>query len=347
MKQNEFSFQDLKKRSATELTRVRQAIPFKVGDWKRTRLKTALGQQLAKATLLDDDTHQEHAERMAQRFETQWGHLTKGEIQDDLRFLTILDRVVPVDLETMVQACESLEAVIKDVLTSESRHIEMIGCVEMEVVNLSYTKKKVSETTPSTQTPSGIDQGAQVQASSIELDEDGNEQRKLNVLQKMVEQASGYSLPHRTDETQSWVLIHFHGLVHLGGPADGKNALCERVVTKLRSQWTFPYAVVLKRTFRKQGKQEKFRKVADYITKCGNEELRYVTRFGRGMSSADIEARALWKQGYRGDDTLDDGKETSMEDSVSLTVGEVEALGKAIYRLMERKSLGEGYIMQL
>lgn len=102
----------------------------------------------------------------------------------------------------------------------------------------------------------------------------------------------------------------------------------------------------LKKTFEKQSPRTKFATIADYITKCGNENLRYETRFGRGTSLVDVTERAMWKQGYRGIDE-EDGEESAMEDNIGLTVGEVGALGKAIYRLMKRNQRGDGYVLQI
>lgn len=54
----------------------------------------------------------------------------------------------------------------------------------------------------------------------------------------------------------------------------------------------------------------------------------------------------MWKQGYRGfDDEV--GEESSMEDSIGLTVGETETLGKAIYRSMKRNRRGDEYVLQI
>lgn len=353
MRQKKFTFQDLKKRSATELERIRQVMSFNVGDWKRTRLETALGKRLAKATLLDDGKHQDHAKLMARRFQKRWGGLTNDQVTDQLRFLTILDSVIPVDTERIVKACEALERGIKYVLTRNKydlMKIEIIGCVELEIVNLSHTNKKVSKTTPippllrRTDRVTRIAQALQVQSSFTKLDEAENEQRKLNVLRAMREKASPHTLYNPIDETKSWVLIHFHGLVHLRGSDEGRDALYEWFVKKLRRYWKLPYAVELKKTFERQGNRKKFGDIADYITKGGNPRLRYETQFGQGTSDIDMTERAMWKQGYRGVDSVD-GRETWMEDSIGLTVGEIEVLGKSIYRLMKRNSRGDGYVI--
>lgn len=340
MKQNTVSIQDLRNRSSKDLERLRRVLSFNVGDWKRTRLEKALGKRLAKGTLLDDGKHQEHTELMFRRFQKQWGYLTKDEATKHLRFLTILDRLVEVDVESMVWACEHLMVWIKHVLNTELRNIGIIGCVEMEIVNLGHSEKSAEESFQITHTL----RGSQAKSSLSALDE--NEHRKLNVLRAMRDQVAPSTLFEPTDNTKSWVLIHFHGLVHLGGTVDGIDTLHERVVKKLRRHWKLPYAVELKKTFEKQQARTKFAAIADYITKCGNERLRYETRFGRGTSLVEVEQRALWKRGYRGIDE-EDGDESAMEDSVGLTVGEVEALGKAIDRLMKRTRRGDGYVLQI
>ena len=340
MEQKTNSIQDLRTRSAKNFERLRQATSFNVGDWKRTRLEKALGKRLAKGTLLDDGKHQEHTELMFRRFQKHWGSLTKDEATKHLRFLTILDRLVEVDVESMVWAGEHLMVWIKHVLNTELRQIGVIGCVEMEIVNLSHNEKKALESTKITHALRGS-----LAASSLStLGE--NEQRKLNVLRAMRDHVSPSTLYRPTDNTKTWVLIHFHGLVHLSGTGDDIDALHERVTKKLRRHWKLPYAVELKKTFEKQQVRTKFAAIADYITKCGNERLRYETRFGRGMSQVEVEQRVLWKQGYRGIDK-EEGEESAMEDGVGLTVGEVEALGKAIDRLMKRNHRGDGYVLQI
>lgn len=342
MEQKTLSIQDLRKRSAKEIERLMRAKPFNVGGWKRTRLESTLGKRLAKGTLLNDTKHQEHAELMVRRFQKQWGYLTKDGANKHLRLLTILDRVVEVDADAMVGACEHLMVWIKHVLNTELRHIGIIGCVEMEIVNLSHNEKKARALSQSTHTLRGSRAKSSLSISSL----DDDEHRKLNVLRAMRDQVAPGTLFQPTDNTKSWVLIHFHGLVYLSECVDGIDTLHERVAKKLRRHWKLPYAVELKKTFEKQSVRTKFAKIANYITKCGNEHLRYETRFGRGMAEAEVEHRALWKRGCRGIDAVD-GEEDSMEDTIGLTVGEVEALGKAIDRLMKRNHRGDGYVLQI
>ena len=342
MEQKAISLQDLRRRSTKEIERLRKVTSFKVGDWKRTRLEKALGKRLATATLLDDGTHQEHTELMVRRFQKHWGALTKDEATERLRFLTILDRLVEVDADAMVDACDHLMVWIKHALNTELRHIGIIGCVEMEIVNLSHSEKKTMGSKKITHALRGSRATSSLSIPSL----DENEHRKLNVLRAMRDHVAPNTLWSPTDNTKSWVLIHFHGVVHLGGTADEIDTLHERVAKKLRRHWNLPYAVELKKTFDKQQSRTKFAKIADYITKCGNERLRYETRFGRGMSQIDVTERAMWKQGYRGIDEVE-GEESAMEDSVGLTLGEVEALGKAIDRLMKRNRRRDGYVLQI
>jgi hypothetical protein len=308
-------------------------MPFKVGDWKKTRLLKALGKRLAKATLLDDRTHQEHADRMLRRFRKEFGHLNQEESNKHLRLLTILDTVVEVDADQMYEACQVLEHRIKLTLEHESKRIGCIGCVEMEVVNFRQSEKSM---TLSENTHAGNGSRAQTVKT--------NEQRKLNVLRVMREHTSPTTLFHQNDPTKSWVLIHFHGLLYVDGATDADiETLCQRIAKNLRRTWPIKYAVELKRTFSKQRTQKKLFAIADYITKGGNERLRYETRFGRGMSLVEVNECAMLKKGFHGIDV--DGGKCATEDTIGLTVGEIEALGHTIHRLMKRTHRHDGYVL--
>ena len=195
MKNKTINFQDLRKRSSKDLARLRRATSFNVGDWKRTRLETALGKRLAKGTLLDDSKHQEHAELMFRRFQKQWGSLTKDEATQRLRFLTILGTLVEVDADEMVAACEHLMVWINRVLNTELRNIGIIGCVEMEIVSFSHSEKRTVE-------PVGIThalRGSKTKLLLSVVDED--EQRKLNVLRAMRDHVAPSTLYQPTDNT--------------------------------------------------------------------------------------------------------------------------------------------------
>lgn len=331
------SIQNLRARSSKNLERLRRAISFNVGDWKKTRLVKALGKRLAKATLLDDSRHQEHADRLFRRFRREWGYLSQEEATKHLRFLTILDTVVEVDANKMYEACRALEHRIDFLLRNDSNRIGCIGCVEMEIVNLGHSEKRMEEVSANPHT------GQSSEAQSLRR----NEQRKLAVLRAMREQVAPNTLFHQNDPTKSWVLIHFHGLLYLNGATDTDIVtLCQRIGKNLRREWSIPYAVELKRTFDEQTTRRKLLAVADYITKGGNERLRYETRFGRGTSSLDVMERAMVKQGCRGIDR-DTGEECAIEDTIGLTLGEVEALGKTIHRLMKRTYRRDGYVLLL
>ena len=99
------NIQNLRARSSKDFEKLRRAMSFNVGDWKTTRLVKALGKRLAKATLLDDDTHQEHTDRLFRRMSKEWGYLSQEQATKHLRLLTILDTVVEVDAEKMYEAC--------------------------------------------------------------------------------------------------------------------------------------------------------------------------------------------------------------------------------------------------
>lgn len=331
-----YTIRNLRRRSSKDLERVRQAMPFKVGDWKKTRLVKALGKRLAKTTLLDDRTHQEHADQMFRRFRKEWGHLNQEESNKHLRLLTILDTVVEVDADKMYEACQLLEHRIKLTLEHESKRMGCIGCVEMEVVNFGQSERSL---TLSANTHTGHGSGAQ----SLKA----NEQRKLKVLQAMREHVAPTTLFHQNDPTKSWVLIHFHGLLYVDGATDTDiETRCQRIGKSLRRTFPIKYAVELKRTFKQQPLQKKLLYIANYITKGGNERLRYETRFGRGTSSVDAMERAIAKQGYGGLDG--DGEEDhALEDTIGLTVGDVEALGHTIHRLMKRTHRRDGYVLVL
>jgi hypothetical protein len=81
--------------------------------------------------------------------------------------------------------------------------------------------------------------------------------------------------------------------------------------------------------------------IASYVTKGGNEQLRYNTGFGRDLDD-DLDAK-MWRAGTG---RADKGGET-VSDERGLTVGEIAFLDDVWRNLMGRKRNKRGYLVRL
>ncbi|TAL00604.1 MAG: hypothetical protein EPO08_13020 [Rhodospirillaceae bacterium] len=341
------TFDVLKNNSLTNRLRMLKHTPFNTGTWKKTRLKAALGPELAKATLLDDEKHKEHSKKLFGRFNRAWGHLPHDKINDQLRFLTLLHTVTDIDVDQTLVACEQLESNIRSALNRELKTVGLIGAVEIEVINLEALRMNKAQKDRDALRERGNKTGGHVPTALRKLQEAAEdlcrakEAVKLSVVTQMAARQWPSSLFEDFDERKSVVLVHFHGLIHLG--QTGCDAAHERVAKTLKRYWPDTYCVELKKTFEAQAPLEKFKAIADYLTKGGNDDLRYSTAFG-SQTEEGYEA-ALWRLGYRG--VEDDGPETTKPDENALTIGEVTVLGEAIHKLMVRTKCETGYILRM
>jgi len=305
---------DLKERNAAEINRLLKHVSFDLGTHKKTKLKRC-GYKRSRLTLLNDQVAMRHANRILARFGDKWEHLPKSTETKRLRFLTVLGSVEKVDVTMILGGVESLERDLRAVLKPISG-IDVLGAFEIEIFNLSVLEKRAK---------------------------DKNERRKLTVLKSMMPTLNN-TLWEREKHDSSYALIHVHALVDLGErDPDGKQDDLEQ---RLKMQFPGAYRVELKKTFEDQPIRKNLMHIANYLTKGGNESLRYNAKFGRDDHSADWLEHQIWRQGGSGDKKRNSDPDAGVEDARSLSVREVQVLAESVDKLMDRHSRREGYLFK-
>ena len=302
---------ELKRNSAERFEKLRALMRHDLGVHKRVRLRrSGCGES---RSLLHDGIAKYHSKLLQDDYKKRWGNLTRDLALERLRFLTVLHSVVPLNQRDVIRAVERMENALERVFRGTG--VKILGAVEVEIVNIALLRKIGS------------------------LGED--ETRKLNVLESIT--AGGddneSKIPSARD---SGVLVHFHGVVDLGG----RNSLLRedqlRKRTKKIAAWQrSPYQVEIKRLFKDRSVQQNFRDIASYVTKGGNERLRYNAGFGRDLAE-DLDAK-IWRSGMG---RADKGGET-VADERGLTIGEIKLLDDIWSALMARKRNKRGYLVRL
>ena len=223
--------------------------------------------------------------------------------QDQLRLLTILHSVTALDKVTVLRAASEMEAGIHRVF--EGIGAGCLGAIEVEIVNLALLKR----------------------IGSLSNDET----RKLNVLEKL----SGSS----DTQLACGVLVHFHGVVDLSNSLLREEQFRERLAEAKEWQRS-PYQIELKRLFQKRSLTDNLRDIASYLTKGGNEHLRYNSGFGRDLPD-DLDAK-MWRAG---NGRADKGGET-VTDERALTLAEIGLLDEIWLELMNKRQDKRGYLLQ-
>ncbi len=297
------NFKKLKRNRKADFERLRGSLGFNLGEQKRTRLKRALRRDCK--TLIEPAVSEEYAGMLQNEMYRHWGHgwRTKEEEQTRLRFLTVLDSLEPLDVGVVVQAGRKLARRIQAAL--EEQRVWCIGVVEVELVNRARLQQAVSGD-----------------------DVDEHARRKYTVIESMVEPL------YRYDEG-TFALVHFHGLVDLGHWASN-NMKHEAVVKHLKKLWEGNFRVDLKKTFRDQAIGKKLDSIAHYMTKGGNEDLRYKDKFGREQ----VEGK-IWRKGTG---RADAGGET-VDDEHGLTIGDIRNLDSIYKKLMGKD--GDGFVVRV
>ena len=320
------AFTKLKRNRKADFERLRRILGFDLGTQKRTRLTRSL--QRACTTLLDAKVSASYAGKLESAMHRHWRpeRRTKDEEQDQLRFLTVLDSAVPLDVGEVVHAGRKLARRIQAAL--EAQGVWCIGVVEIEIISLARLRRAATSSAQAAR--SSVSQGMRNRQSSVldtlQVEPDSlreNARRKHTVIESLIPPL------YRFDDGP-FALVHFHGLVDLGKCA-GRNGKHDFVVKQLKKLWDGNFRVDLKTTFYDQAIGDKLKKIAEYMTKGGNEDLRYKDTFGREQ----VEGK-IW---LLGTGRADSGGET-FEDEHALTVGEICDLD-AIYReLMGQNGMG-------
>ena len=302
------AFKELKRKSQSGELLIQYASQFRynLGTHKKTRLiKAGVG---SSRSLLHSDISQQHAYKLFSELNRRGKGLGK-EAETRLRFMTVLHSVTDPTIEDVEQAVEQLSSTFKYIL--DSMKLWSRGAIELEMVNLDILQR----------------------ISKCRDDE----ARKLNVLSSLIPLREYHGLLIPDDKTNSKILVHCHVVVDLGkNPEDNHKIL----FGKAKHFWrTSGYQVEIKNLFKNKSTAKNLRKIADYVTKGGNENLRYNAGFGRDLGE-DLEAK-IWRAGlgkaHKGGETV--------EDERGLTVGEVQQLDALYCWLMKRRSDRRGYLL--
>ena len=308
------SFFELKRNSVRDFENLRAMMRLDLGTHKRTRLRRAgCGNS---NTLLHNDVAANHGKMLADDYGKRFGKLARNEALERLRFLTVLHSLVPLDERRVVKAVRRMETALQRAFDgSETR---TLGAVEVEIVNIELLRR----------------------VSALSEDE----ARKLDVLEKLSESGGAFigSLVDGSPLDRG-VLVHFHGIVDVRG---GSNLLLREKQLRQRlhkvAAWQrSPYQVELKKLFKDRTISKNIRDIASYVTKGGNDQLRYNAGFGRDLAE-DLDAK-IWRAGTG---RADRGGET-VSDERGLTVGEIKFLDGVWRTLMDRKRNKRGYLIRI
>lgn len=251
-------------------------------------------------SLLHDRVSARHGTLLLESFNNRFSETA----QDQLRFLTVLHCVRYPKLESVMDAISEMETRLGQALTETC--CSCIGAIEVEIVNLTLLRR-------------------------IESLSD-NEARKLNVLRNISDWSDS--------DHACGVLIHFHGVVDLANSSPLQNAELRYELAEVKAWTRSPYQIELKNFFKNKTIAQNLRDIASYVTKGGNENLRYNTGFGRDLPE-DIDAK-IWRAGTG---RADKGGET-LTDERALTLNEIALLDRIWLELMNRRSDMRGYLIE-
>jgi hypothetical protein len=291
----------LKQTAKERLAFIRSLIRPDLGSHNRITLRRAGCE--SSGSLLHSSVADQHSKLLSRDFHNRFQEVPFVD-QGQLRFLTLLHSVTALDKDAALRAVARMDHCIHIAL--EETGAWCLGAIEVEIVSLAMLRR----------------------IRSLKDDES----RKLNVLEKLSEISDA--------QLDCGVLIHFHGVVDLS------NSLLEEEKFRSRlagvSDWQrSPYQIQLKRFFQNRPLHANLRQIASYITKGGNEELRYNSGFGRDLPD-DLDAK-IWRSGTgradQGGDTLTDER--------ALTIAEISLLDEIWLELMSKRHDQRGYLIQI
>jgi hypothetical protein len=305
------TFKEMKRksRSGETLEQLAFAMRYNLGMHKRTRLKKAgVGNS---QSLLHDDVSKKHGLKLFDELNKR-AKLLGRSADERLRFMTVLQELTDPTIEDVESAVDQLEYLFKSMLGSLK--LWSRGTIELEMVNLDI------------------------------LDRIGkardDEQRKMNVLLGLWTKEDFQGLMVSADKTKSKILVHCHVVVDLGKDFEKNEDELRRLCAKEHSWKRSKYQVEIKGLFKNRKTSRNLKAIAAYVTKGGNENLRYNAGFGRDLAE-DLEAK-IWKKfgvgrSARGGETVADER--------GLTVGEVQQLDALYVWLMNRRKDKRGYLL--
>lgn len=291
--------QRLKETSIERFRTLRSIMRPDLGSHKKTRLARA--GCCDSGSILHDKVSKAHAAVLTDNFRRAFG---RSEDQSNLRLVTILHSVVPVDEKRAIDAVTEMEKELHRLLASNG--LRFLGAVEVEVVSLDLMRRIIS---------SSEDQS-----------------RKLTVLDRLIDPGQG--------TLDKGLLIHIHGVMDLRNSALRDDEIRDRL--RQSPFWSRSgYQVEMKSFFAKNSTTKNLANIAAYITKGGNEKLRYNPGFGRDPAD-QIEA-SIWRQGLG---RKDKGAETATDER-ALSFSEIAKLDEIWRMLMDRAQDGRGYMVSI
>jgi len=303
------AFKELKRKHKTgeALSEIRSQIRYNLGKHKKTKLKIAgVG---SSGSLLHEAVNEKHAEKLALELQARAKKIGPSANQR-FRFVTILQALVNPSIESVSKEVERLETQFKAIFEEEG--LWSRGAIELELINLSILER-------------------------ISKARD-DEARKLNVLNSIGETEDYLGLLIPASKSDTKVLVHAHVVVDFGTEHEATELKIDKKIDRF-GYWNQPYQKEIKGLFKNKAVAKNLKYIASYVTKGGNDQLRYNAGFGRDLAE-DLEAK-IWREGLG---RKDKGGE-SVEDERGLTVQEVKALDELYVWIMERRKDKRGYII--
>jgi len=287
---------------------LQEHIRYDLGAHKKTRLKLAGAEN--SGSLLHDNISKVHAQKLSTELRTRTDKVGTS-AKNRFRFMTILQAVVEPSEIKVSTAVEAMEGQFQSIIGDQG--LWSRGAIELEMVNLTILER----------------------ISSLS----DNEARKLNVLTELGELQEFMGLMIPTSKSLTRILVHCHVVVDLGKtPEATEEEIRKRI--KRKGYWKkSKYQVEIKGLFKNRTVSTNLNKIAAYVVKGGNENLRYNAGFGRDLAE-DLEAK-IWRAGTG---RKDKGAET-IEDERGLTIGEVKRLDELYLWLMGRRRDKRGYLI--
>ncbi|EKS29881.1 hypothetical protein [Afipia felis] len=276
----------------------------KLQDSLQSTLGSHRATRLAKAGCRDSGTllHDDIARRHARMLADDLKAMCESNAgsQDDLRFLTILHAVSPLSCDDALAKSSELERHLLGCLSSA--RVGCLAAVEFEVVNLSLLRKIKSRS--------------------------NSETRKLDVLEKI-----------GTPDIASGVLVHLHGVLNFSKAKLDADAF--RAELRKEKAWSRSnYQIEIKNFHSGKPLAENLERIASYLTKGGNEPLKYNPGFGRDADS--LLDTQIWR-GKSG--RVENGAE-AVPDERGLTIGEIGLLDQIWQRQMATRDDNRGYLIE-
>ena len=278
---------------------------YNLGAHKRTRLRRAGVEK--SGSILHADVAEAHGAKLFQELDRR-AKAIGSDANSRLRFMTVLQAVVDPTIEAVEEAVLRLEAEFKS--TVGSLKLWSRGSIELEMVNLDILER-----------------------INTAREDEG---RKLNVLSSLMPLKEFRGLMITDDKSKSKILVHCHVVVDLGSDYARNLELLHEKKKRVQSWKKSGYQVEIKGLFKNRKTAKNLKGISAYVTKGGNENLRYSAGFGRDLAE-DLEAK-IWRVGKL-------KKAEKFDDERGLTVGEVKQLDQLYVWLMRRRSDKRGYII--